>query len=259
MEFCQALKEISKKDGFSFLDEGFDKFVFKSLPDYLKEKEENLQILEYDAIIRIAPAFGLELSRAYLESKKKKDPAFEGLLEKIEEISFLLEKSSLSKDIYSYFIYSYLELFTTYFEDKELFTIGIEKIEHKNPEICKEKELVKRKKGENGFYILDKTLYKYRGKSPIAIIPPSVNAIGYGAFMGNKKIKAVYIPNSVSKIEKEAFSGCSNLETVLMSKKVDTLLPFTFFGCKSLKEIDIDGIKIENGCFMGCTKMAVEK
>ncbi len=258
MEFCQALKQISKQDSFSFLDESLDKNIFKSLSSLLKEKEERLQALEYEAIIRIVPAFGWELSTAYLESKKQKDPAFESLLEKIEEIAFSLEKASLSKAVYSYFIYAYLDLFREYFEDEELKAIGIQKIEHKSPEACKE-ESKSKEKGENGFYISGKILSKYRGKSPIVVIPPSVRVIGYGAFSGNKKIKAVYIPNSVSKIEREAFYGCSNLEAVIMSKSIDTLYPFTFFGCKSLKEIDTDGIKIENGCFMGCTKITVGK
>lgn len=259
MEFCQALKEIAKKDGFSFLDENFDKNILKSLLSYCKEKEKRLQLLEYEAIIRAVPNFGSELSMAYLESKKEKDPAYEKLLEKIEEISIVLEKEHLSSSIYSYFIFSYLDLFTSYFEDAELKEIGIEKIEHLNPEAECENTQKNGGRDKNGFYISADKLTSYRGKSPIAIIPTSVKIIGYSAFSGNKKIKAVYIPNSVLKIEREAFYGCSNLEAVLMSKNVDTLYPFTFFGCKSLKGIDIDSIKIENGCFTGCTKIAVKK
>ena len=257
MDFCQALIEISKKDGFSFLDENFDENIFKSLSRLLKEKEERLLVLEYEMITNVVPKFGSELSASYLESKKAKDSSFERILEKIEKISFSLENEKITSDIYSYFIYSYLEFFINYFKDEELRSIGIEKIENKSPELCA--VLKKGRRQENGFYISSNRLTAYHGKSPIAIIPSSITEIGAGAFAGNKRLKAVYIPNSVEKIERDAFYGCINLESVLMSENVKILLPFTFFGCKSLQNIDLDGIKIEKGCFTGCTKMAVEK
>ena len=257
MDFCQALIEISKKDGFSFLDENFDKNIFKSLSCFLKEKEERLLVLEYEMITNVVPNFGGELVSSYLESKKSKDYSFERMLEKIEEISFSLENEKITSDIYSYFIYSYLELFINYFKDEELKAIGIEKIENKSPELLAEPR--KGRRQENGFYISGNKLTSYHGKSPIAIIPSSITEIGASAFVGNKSLKVVYIPNSVEKIERDAFYGCINLESVLMSKNVKNLAPFTFFGCKSLQNIDLDGIKIEKGCFTGCTKMAVGK
>ena len=64
---------------------------------------------------------------------------------------------------------------------------------------------------ENGFVIVNNTLYEYLGKNIVVSIPDGVTRIGEGAFDGRVQLKELHIPNSVSCIGKNAFDGRCNL------------------------------------------------
>lgn len=96
---------------------------------------------------------------------------------------------------------------------------------------------------------------EYDIKDGVAIIPESVNKIGYRAFEDCKELKSVVLPDSVTIIERSAFSGCTELTHITIPNSVTKIGDSAFERCAALTDITIPDSVTEIGryAFQGCT------
>ena len=89
----------------------------------------------------------------------------------------------------------------------------------------------------NGYAVIRIETYAFE-KADITsiVIPNSVKAIGYGAFMSCVNLKSVRLPNQLIAIEEFAFYGCENLTSIEIPEGVTSIGQYTFACCKQLKD-----------------------
>ena len=85
--------------------------------------------------------------------------------------------------------------------------------------------------GNEAFYLCEKITS--------AVIPNTVQSIGWCAFMDCMYLKSVFIPDSVTEIGVAAFSWCQSLSVVNLPKKLTKISNNLFDGCHSLESITI--------------------
>lgn len=86
---------------------------------------------------------------------------------------------------------------------------------------------------EEGFVIINSTLYDYVGKRKKVIIPQNVTTIGNWA-LGESDITEVTIPKSVKTIEDDAFIFCNKLTKIHIPENVTTIGESAFEECEKL-------------------------
>lgn len=86
---------------------------------------------------------------------------------------------------------------------------------------------------EEGFIIVNSTLYHYVGKRKKVIIPQGVTTIGDWA-LGESNITEVTIPKSVKTIEDNAFIYCNKLTRIHIPENVTTIGKCAFEECEKL-------------------------
>ncbi len=84
----------------------------------------------------------------------------------------------------------------------------------------------------------------YEGSDTAVTLPAGhqgmkVNAIGDGAFRGNRKIKRIVIPMVITSLGESAFEDCAALTTVTLSDAVSEVGKACFKNCKKLKSMKI--------------------
>ena len=86
------------------------------------------------------------------------------------------------------------------------------------------------------------------------IIPNTVTAIGYGAFIGCRGLASIEIPNSVTIIGAEAFAQCSGLTSINIPNSVTMIGAGAFSACINLNSIVIPNsvTSIDNAAFSSC-------
>ena len=103
---------------------------------------------------------------------------------------------------------------------------------------------------ENGFWIENDRLIKYRGYDEVVVVPEGVRVIGKRAFRGNifydnmdmfsgDFLKEVKLPAGVEVIETEAFYRCHALEKIELPEGLKIIDREAFFWCGALDEIVI--------------------
>ena len=98
----------------------------------------------------------------------------------------------------------------------------------------------------NGFVVMGKALYTYKGETPEnydAVIPNGVKYVCAAAFYEKRKLKSVYFPDSVTSVDggwgNGIFDGCSNLQSVRLSENLTKIGDRMFIRCTSLTQIDV--------------------
>ena len=86
---------------------------------------------------------------------------------------------------------------------------------------------------EEGFVIINSTLYDYVGKRKKVIIPQNVTTIGDWA-LGESNITEATIPKSVKTIEDDAFIYCNKLTRIHIPENVTTIGKCAFEECEKL-------------------------
>lgn len=106
------------------------------------------------------------------------------------------------------------------------------------------------------FEIQAGVLKKYRGLSPVVIVPAGVTEIGDSAFNGLPVTK-VTLPAGLTKIGGAAFSGCTALREVAIPEGLRTVGVFAFYGCSALNGVALPASVTEIGghAFAGCTSL----
>ena len=110
---------------------------------------------------------------------------------------------------------------------------------------------------ENGFVIINNTVYGYFGDDANVVIPDGMTSIGYGLFWGNSSVTNVVIPTSVTRIESWAFYACRQLTSVTIPKGVTIIERVTFESCSSLTNVVIpEGVTdIDEAAFARCDSL----
>ena len=110
---------------------------------------------------------------------------------------------------------------------------------------------------ENGFVIINNTVYGYFGDDANVVIPDGMTSIGYGLFWGNSSVTNVVIPTSVTRIESWAFYACRQLTSVTIPKGVTIIERVTFESCSSLTNVVIpEGVTdIDEAAFAMCDSL----
>ena len=124
------------------------------------------------------------------------------------------------------------------------------------------------------------TLNLYLGSDSVVTVPPTVTAIGQGAFAEHDELvsvtlpegltsigdeafffcwnlTAINIPEGVTTIGNAAFNYCSSLDGVTIPEGVTTIEGWVFSFCESLTSINLPaGVdSIKTSAFMGCTSL----
>lgn len=88
-------------------------------------------------------------------------------------------------------------------------------------------------------------------------IPDSIKEIGWFAFKGFSKLKALDIPDGVESIGYGAFEGCKSLKSITLPSKVTYIPTNAFKDCQSLSAVDIKGdVKIiSSNAFLNCKSL----
>lgn len=88
------------------------------------------------------------------------------------------------------------------------------------------------------------------------VIPNTVTAIGYGAFIGSG-LTSIIVPNSVTTIGRAAFEDCTSLTSILLSDNLTEIGNEVFLRCSSIESIDIpeNVTKIDLKAFYECTAL----
>ena len=94
---------------------------------------------------------------------------------------------------------------------------------------------------EDGFAIVDRALYGYKGSATNIIIPETVTSIAEYAFYGNTDIISVTIPTGVTSIGDRAFYECSSLTSIEIPAGVTSIGSWAFLGCSNLETIYYNG------------------
>ena len=89
------------------------------------------------------------------------------------------------------------------------------------------------------------------------IIPNTVIAIGYSAFIGCRGLTSIEIPNSVTVIGAEAFAQCSGLTSISIPNSVTMISAGAFLACIILNSIIIPNsvTSIDNAAFSSCNSL----
>lgn len=66
-----------------------------------------------------------------------------------------------------------------------------------------------------------------------------VTCVGYMAFMGDSRLKAIELPDSITIIDDYAFKSCKNLNSIKFKNDVKKIGKEAFCNCKSLTEIEL--------------------
>ena len=110
---------------------------------------------------------------------------------------------------------------------------------------------------ENGFVIVNHTLYGYYGTASEIIIPENVLEIAANAFSDCSILTSVKFTENVESIGDGAFARCDNLKEVEFSNNMNFIGISAFSGCKKLKAVSIPGgvRKISYRAFEECKKL----
>ena len=109
----------------------------------------------------------------------------------------------------------------------------------------------------DGFVILGKVLYAFKGECPsTVVIPNGIETIAFDAFLDRAEITSVTIPESVTTICGQAFAGCTGLTSLDLPSGLKTL-EASAFGGSGLTSMTIpDGVQsIPSYLFWGCSSL----
>ncbi len=89
------------------------------------------------------------------------------------------------------------------------------------------------------------------------VLPETLKKIGYGAFLGCKKIKYINLPPNLESIKSQAFYGCESIEKLIIPSRITYIQDETFKYCKSLKKLFLpDGMGgFDMNSLIGCDKL----
>lgn len=109
---------------------------------------------------------------------------------------------------------------------------------------------------ENGFVIVNNTIYDYYGTEKNIEIPEGIEIISENAFYGCA-VTTIKLPSTVVKIGSRAFEGCKELEKINMPPTLLSIGEHAFYDCTMLENIVIpSGVKkIKWGTFGNCTNL----
>lgn len=90
-----------------------------------------------------------------------------------------------------------------------------------------------------------------------SVIPKDVTSIGWNAFVGCKKLKAITIPDGVTSLGVQAFMNCTGLEKIVLPEGITSINGNTFLNCSSLQEIKLPESLLTIGqmAFDGCKQL----
>lgn len=100
------------------------------------------------------------------------------------------------------------------------------------------------------------TLFDYKGKATLVVIPP-VDIIGNNSFLKNNTVREVIIPDCIRLLEDGCFYYCRGLEKITIGKGVEKIPRDAFTRCISLHDVHIpDNIKlICRNAFSNCNNL----
>ena len=112
-------------------------------------------------------------------------------------------------------------------------------------------------KSENGMLLTKDGTTLVRGVNGDAAIPPSVTAIGLGAFDGCVALRSVVIPSEVKSIGPFAFRQCRWMKSVTIPSGVQRIEQNAFQYCGSLTSVTMCGERPDapKGIFKDCGKL----
>lgn len=104
---------------------------------------------------------------------------------------------------------------------------------------------------EEGFIIVNHTLYGYCGSDSELTIPDGVELIGEGAFRFSRELTGITIPKSVVSIGDYAFEDCEKLNNVSVLRNVKSIGKKAFYKCRSMNSIEFQKglVTIKDGAF----------
>lgn len=89
------------------------------------------------------------------------------------------------------------------------------------------------------------------------LLPPSINYIGYAAFIGCTSLTNLWLPTGITAIEENTFSSCEQLRTIILPSTLTEIGFYAFHDCINLTNIIVPNsvTKILEGAFNDCTKL----
>jgi len=84
------------------------------------------------------------------------------------------------------------------------------------------------------FQFQNKTLVKYKGTSPLVILPNYIETIADYAFKGAKNLSQIILSNQIKSIGEGAFEDCVLLKTMKLPSSIKHLSKRLFINCSSL-------------------------
>lgn len=101
------------------------------------------------------------------------------------------------------------------------------------------------------FVMENRTVVRYIGTHPLAVIPEGTAAVGHDAFRGLEQVTCVFFPDSVTDIGEGTFADCSNLFLVRLPRHLKCIPKDAFYRCDQLISINFpQGLtSIESGAF----------
>ena len=114
-------------------------------------------------------------------------------------------------------------------------------------------------KDQNGYVVVQDTVYSYYGSGDTVIIPNGITKVGVSAFEKRSDITEVVIPEGVTVIEKYAFDWCTAIVKVTVPESLTRIERYAFLRCDALSDIWIPGnvAVIEKDAFMGCKELVI--
>ena len=110
---------------------------------------------------------------------------------------------------------------------------------------------------DNGFVIVQGTVYDYFGRGGAVTVPQKATKIGANAFYNCGILKTVILQNAVACIETSAFEDCKNLKSIAFSDTLSNIEPRAFCNCRKLLEVTLprDLSVIRGESFRNCAAL----